>query len=137
MKLFKSTRIIILASIMLLLVLIIAISLSALAASNTVASSRIGQVVRPILISDIRPPACAGLNLTNIIYCTGTARCNGTNKGDLILGDSGRNDISGKNGGDCIIAGGGNDSVNGANGQDVCIEGPGTDTYASCTVVNP
>lgn len=137
MKWYRNTHLIVAASAFILIGLIIAMSLTALAASNTVPLTRLGQVARAKLINDFRPAGCAGMTLVNFVFCTGTKLCNGTNQADLILGDSANNNISGKNGGDCIIAGGGDDTVNGANGSDVCIEGPGNDNYSSCTVVNP
>jgi Ca2+-binding RTX toxin-like protein len=137
MRFFRNTRLVLFCSVVLLVVLILVISLSALAAKNTVSSSRVGMVTRARLIAELRPPGCAGMTLVNIVYCTGTNKCNGTNQGDLILGDSANNNIDGKNGADCIIAGGGDDTVDGSNGADICIEGPGNDSYTSCKVVNP
>ena len=112
--------------------------ISAFAAVNVVQSSRLTDQTRvfPFTATDLLPSECSGMNLTNIVYCTGTATCEGTAANDLILGTSLNNydatEINGGQGDDCILAGGGDDTINGGGGKnDVCIGGPGTDTFGS------
>ena len=133
----RNKKVILLAFALLFIAVIIAFSISGLTASNMVPATRLDLVTRAKLIADFRPAGCAGMTLVNIVYCTGTAVCNGTAQADLILGANNRNNIRGGGGNDCIVAGAGNDRVNGQNGSNICIEGPGADSYSNCTVVNP
>ena len=103
---------------------------TALTAGNTVPATNAGFVTRAIGACDLKPAACAGMTLTNLVVGTGTF--NGTAGNDLILGGPGNDTINGKAGDDCILGGGGNDSINGGGGNDVCIGGPGNDTFAGC-----
>ena len=112
-------------------------SLLGQAASNSIPAKRLDLVTRAKLIADYRPAGCAGMTLTNIVYCTGITNCIGTAQNDLLLGDTENNDIHGGNGNDCIVSGGGDDTVTGDKGTNICIEGPGKDSYKKCTVVNP
>jgi Ca2+-binding RTX toxin-like protein len=97
---------------------------SASAATNSVPSTRIDQVQRSVDASDVRPAACDGLDIDELIVGTGS---------DLILGGTGDDVISGEGGDDCIVGGGGDDTLIGNGGGDVCIGGPGSDTIdATC-----
>lgn len=120
-----------------LIFLVFAAAYQSMAAANTVESSKFSSTLHSALANDIKPAACASLNLSTITFCSGSGTCRGTGGNNLILGTAGNDTIRARNGSDCIIAGGGNDDVDGDNGSDICIEGPGADTYASCTVVNP
>jgi Ca2+-binding RTX toxin-like protein len=102
----------------------------ALTAANTVPASSVGQVSQPITANDLKPSACAALNLTRVV-----AGVNGTAGNDLLLGTGAAETLSGNGGVDCILGGGGNDTINGngAAAGDVCIGGPGTDTFKKCT----
>jgi Ca2+-binding RTX toxin-like protein len=110
--------------------LIVLSAVNALAASNTVSSSRLDEQSTAITINNKKPAACT-MNLTRIVVCTG-GNCDGTNANELILGTSNGERIRGRGGQDCILGGGGNDDLVGNNGGDVCIGGPGTDTFATC-----
>ena len=98
---------------------------SALTAGNTVPATNVGLVRQPIATDDLKPAACAGMTLTNLV--TGSGTVNGTNGNDLILGGAGNDSINGKAGDDCILGGGGNDTLYGDSGTDVCIGGSGND----------
>jgi Ca2+-binding RTX toxin-like protein len=118
------------------LVVLILISIgSAVAATNTVPSSRLTDQRRAITANDLKPAACAGLNLTTVI--TGSGLIQGTNGNDLLLGSAGDDKLQGKAGDDCIIGGGGMDDFNGTNGTDVCIGLGGDDTFLQCETVIP
>src|SRR4051812_27809030 len=99
-------------------------------ASNVVPGSRLGQIVQPITVNDLKPPACAGITLTSLV--TGSGIFAGTVGADLILGGAGVDTITGNNGDDCILGGGGLDQLSDNGGNDVCIAGRGGATYASC-----
>ncbi len=116
-----------------LFILIIASVVTALAATNIVPPTRVTSQTFPITANDLKPSACAGLNLTDIISGSGTIT--GTSGNDLILGGPGNDTINGMGGNDCILGGGGNDTIDGGDGTDVCIGGPGTDTFANCETV--
>jgi Ca2+-binding RTX toxin-like protein len=104
---------------------------SASAATNSVPSTRIDQVQRSVDAGDVRPAACDGLDIDELIVGTGTI--SGTAGSDLILGGTGDDVISGEGGDDCIVGGGGDDTLIGNGGGDVCIGGPGSDTIdATC-----
>jgi len=122
--------------------------MSAQATSNTVSGSRASDTQDPITPNDVKPPECAGLNLTAKIVGSGTLT--GTTAAELIVGGPGADTISGGGRGDCIVGGGGadningnagndvilggagNDTINGALGSDVCYGEAGTDTFSNC-----
>jgi Ca2+-binding RTX toxin-like protein len=106
---------------------------NAIAASNTVSSSRLDEKSTAIAINDKKPAACSALNLTAIFQCPrlgGT--CTGTKNSELVLGSIYTDTITGKGGTDCILGGDGNDTLNGNNGGDICIGGAGDDTFIKC-----
>lgn len=95
-------------------------AISAVAAQNTVASSRVGGDTLTFDINDLYPTECGGLTLTNIV--TGAGTITGTAANDLILGSAGDDTINGGAGTDCIIAGSGNDTIDGGGAEtDVCL----------------
>lgn len=103
-----------------------------LSASNTLPASSVGEHTQAITLNDLKPAACAALNLTNLIVGNGNidpGPFNSTN--DLILGGLDGQTIRGRGGDDCILGGGGDDDLRGDGGTDVCIGGPGTDTFHS------
>ncbi len=112
-------------AIMMLLALIAGSVFSAVAASNTVPATKLSNSARPITPNDLKPPECAGINLTAKIAGSGTIT--GTGAAELIVGGPGADNISGGGGDDCILGGGGNDTINGNGGNDVILGGPGTD----------
>ena len=113
-----------------LIALIIISSVTAFAAVNTIQATNVAYQTMSVSINDLKPPACAGWFLTNLV--TGTGSLTGTEGNDLILGSSDTDTIDGLGGDDCILGGGGDDQVTGGNGTDVCIGGPGNDTFTTC-----
>jgi Ca2+-binding RTX toxin-like protein len=96
-------------------------------ATNVIASSRVGAGVGPQpTANQLKPPACAALNLNAISVGGGGG---GGNLSTLILGTPGNDNLVGASGNDCIVGGAGDDRLNGNSGTDVCIGGPGTDTF--------
>jgi hypothetical protein len=113
------------------LVVLITISVvTAIAATNTVPSSRIAQQERSIIANDLKPSACASIYLSNIV--TGSGTITGTTGNDLILGGAGSDTINGLGGNDCILGGGGDDTIDGGDGNDICIGKSGNNTFANC-----
>jgi Ca2+-binding RTX toxin-like protein len=97
-------------------------------AANTVPASNLGSASQAITANTLKPAACNGITLTNLVIGN-----NGTAGNDLVLGSAGVDNMNGAGGNDCILGGGGNDSIAGGGGTDVCIGGPGTDTFnANC-----
>jgi len=98
----------------------------AVTATNVVPSSRAGSSTgAPPTANELKPAACASLNLTIILSGGG----GGGNQGALVLGTSGNDTLVGASGNDCLVGGGGNDRLIGNAGTDVCIGGSGTDTF--------
>ena len=95
------------------------------AAAMGVPSTFAGQKVQATGANDLKPAACAGIDLANIV--TGSGRIRGTGGNDLILGSSAADRITGGGGTDCMVGGGGSDTFrgNGLGAGDVCIAGPG------------
>ena len=114
-----------------LIALILMSSVSALAATNTVPTTRIGQQINSITANAVKPSSCAAINLTTIVVCTG-GNCDGSGANELLLGTAAGERIRGRGGQDCIVGGGGNDQLVGNGASDVCIGGPGTDTFTTC-----
>ncbi|HEX4745895.1 MAG TPA: hypothetical protein VFU99_03335 [Gaiellaceae bacterium] len=102
----------------------------ALTATNVVPASLAGSSdVGAATANQLKPSACAALNLTTIRVGSGTIT--GTSAAELILGSAGVDTMRGQGGNDCIVGGAGNDSLLGDSGTDVCIGGAGTDTFSS------
>ena len=101
----------------------------AFTATNNVARSNAGKVSKSISANDLKPLACSGQSVTNIIK--GSGMISGTLGNDLILGSSGNDTIDGQGGNDCILGGGGADTLIGGDGNDTCIGSPGTDSFDS------
>ncbi len=103
------------------------VTISALAATNSVPATRAGSSTSVIGVNDLKPPECAALSLTAIRVG------DGTNANELVLGSAAGETIRGGAGSDCVLGGGGNDTVRGDQQTDVCLGGPGTDSlHASC-----
>lgn len=105
-------------------------AMTAIAATNTVPSTRMTSQSRSISSNDFKPAACASINLTNLV--TGSGTLTGTTGNDLMLGSSGQDTIDGLGGNDCILGGGGIDLITGGNGTDVCIGGSEIDLFFTC-----
>jgi Ca2+-binding RTX toxin-like protein len=103
---------------------------TAVAATNTVPSTRLDLKSASIGINHLKPAVCAGIIVTNLI--TGAGTITGTAGNDLILGSSGADSIDGAGGDDCILGGGGDDQITGGDGNDVCLGGPGMDEFTAC-----
>jgi Ca2+-binding RTX toxin-like protein len=116
--------------VLLLVVLITLSSMTAIAATNTIPSTQVEDSSITFQIAHLRPSACAGLSLTNLV--TGSGALTGTESNDLILGSTGADVIDGLGGNDCILGGGGDDTINGGNDTDICIGGDGNDIFSEC-----
>ena len=92
------------------------------AAMLSVASSGVGMSSTPTTANDLKPAACAGLNLTNVANT-------GTSNNDLLLGTASAATLSGGVGDDCIVGGAGADTLIGGADYDVCIGGSGSDLF--------
>jgi Ca2+-binding RTX toxin-like protein len=119
-------------SLWVFIIVIFISTLTAIAAGNTIPTSRLDVNTAAMNANAIKPASCSALNLTAIVICPGGGTCNGTGAKELILGTSIAETIRGRGGTDCIVGGGGNDNIIGNNGGDVCIGGPGTDTFTTC-----
>jgi len=100
------------------------VTVSALAATNSVPATKAGQRTSAIGVNNLKPPQCAALNLTAIRVGN-----DGTAANELVLGSAAGQTIRGRGGSDCILGGGGNDTVRGDQQTDVCLGGPGNDTF--------
>ncbi|MCL4272527.1 MAG: hypothetical protein KJZ77_01545 [Anaerolineales bacterium] len=113
-----------------LVALLVLSSMTAIAATNTVPPTRVDNVAVSFNLNHIKPSACAGISVTNLI--TGSGTITGTEGNDLIFGSAGADEIYGLGGNDCIVGGGGDDMLDGGNGNDVCIGGAGDDVFENC-----
>ena len=98
-----------------------------LTAANVVGASRANDVSRSVTANQLKPTACAALNLVSVFVGV-----NGNALANLVLGLPGPETRGGAGGNDCVLGGGGNDTVQGGAGTDVCIGGPGTDSFTGC-----
>lgn len=106
---------------------------SADTASNTVPPSRLGESTHAIGPNDLKPAACAGITVTNMMVGTGSAILNGTNASNLLIGVPGTLTINARQGNDCVAGNSAVLVINGGAGTDVCIGGAST-TFAQCEV---
>ena len=113
-----------------LAILLLTSVVTAVAATNTVPSTRVTNQSSSIGANSLKPSACAGIVLTTLVI--GSGNITGSNGNDLILGGPGMDTINGLDGNDCILGGGGIDTITGGNGNDVCIGGPGVDVFLTC-----
>lgn len=113
-----------------LVALVIMASLTAIAATNTIPPSRVTSQTIAFNINYLKPSACSGIVVANLV--TGAGVITGTEGNDLILASAGDDIIDGLGGNDCILGGAGNDTINGGDGNDVCIGGAGADTFTDC-----
>lgn len=113
-----------------LLTLIVVSAASAFAAGISMPASNVGLESVPVTAEDLKPAACTGLYVTNIV--SGSGALTGTASNDLIIGSAGADTIDGLGGDDCILAGSGDDLITGNDGIDICVGGSGTDTFTTC-----
>ena len=113
--------------------LILLSTISALAATNTVEDSGLSNSTHQATAEQLKPAACNGITLDNIVVGSGTFGDSPGNS-SLMLGSPGNDRINGNNRNDCILGGAGNESVfiffpgiNGGPGNDVLLGGPGFD----------
>jgi len=106
--------------------ILIAGTIAAYAATNTIPNTRLDLDMRNIMANDLKPAECAALSLTNIV--TGSGSFDGTTGNDLILGSAGNDTIQGRQGADCILGGDGDDTLQGSQGGDVLLAGNGADS---------
>lgn len=112
-------RIIFPLAVTFLMVMIIASITSAVAASNTVPPTRLSDTSQSITANNLKPPACAGLNLTSIWVCDKN-NCKPTGTDVLVLGTDTTKRIDGSS----------------VTGNSCCVGAPGT-TINNCTVQVP
>jgi hypothetical protein len=107
---------------------------AALTATNAVPATRAGQALtsRAPTANELKPPACAALNLFDWVAGSGTVSAGGGGTGSLVLGSAGIDALRGKNGDDCLVGGAGADTLNGGPGTDVCAGGAGINTFVAC-----
>ena len=103
-------------------------------AANTVPPTILGEYQLPIDMQDLKPDACAGINIYSIIADDASIDIFGDKRAELILGNGLNNNIFPFGGDDCVVAGAGNDIVydeymgfNIGSGNDVILGGPGDD----------
>ena len=128
-----------------------------LAGQAVVTPSHAGVVTVPITVTQLAPPACAGMPLTAIVTADSTIDAGtggngnggnggngggpgvtivrGTNGADLLLGTPGDDLIDGRQGTDCLVAGGGADTLDGGQDADVCVPGTLDDVTNRCETV--
>jgi len=103
-------------------------------ASTTVPTSNAGASTRALLISQLAPPGCSSLALTNLVQGSGTFSNSKSNA--LVLGSAGANTITDTGNGNCIIGGGGTNTITGT-ATDICITGPALNVANPCPVAIP
>lgn len=113
-----------------LIALLVVTAVTAIAATNTVPSTRMVNASISFNMNYLKPSACAGITVSSVV--TGSANINGTAGNDLILGSSSGDTITDLAGDNCILGGGGDDIITGGPGSDVCLGGPGNDTFLAC-----
>ena len=113
-----------------LFTLLVVTAVTALAATNTVPSTRVINELISFNLNHLKPAACASITVSTVV--TGSGTINGTAGNDLILGSSNLDTIGDLAGDDCILGGDGDDVITGGLGSDVCLGGPGNDIFLSC-----
>jgi Ca2+-binding RTX toxin-like protein len=106
--------------------ILIAGTIAAYAATNTIPNTRLDADTLSITANDLKPSECAALNLTTIV--SGSGNIDGTTGNDLILGSAGNDTIQGRQGADCILGGDGDDTLQGSQGGDILLAGNGADS---------
>jgi Ca2+-binding RTX toxin-like protein len=112
-------------------------SLAASAAGIATPNTGLTSYVQVTTANDLKPPACAGIVLTDVVSGSGVIIGVG-NTNELITGSTGVDTIDGKLGDDCILGGSGDDDITGGNGTDVCIGGGDAgDVFTTCETIDP
>jgi Ca2+-binding RTX toxin-like protein len=122
------------SAVVALVVGVVAFSLvAAFTAANAVPKTKAGRSLtsRAPTANELKPAACAALNLTEWISGSGTVNAT-SNANALVLGSAGIDTLRGKNGTDCLVGGAGADTLNGGAGTDTCIGGAGVNTFMNC-----
>lgn len=114
--------------------LVVVSVLSSDTASNSVPPTRLGQVVLAIGPNDLKPAACSGITVSNMMIGNGAAILNGTNASNLIVGVPGTVTINARQGDDCVVGNSDVVAISGGPGTDVCIGGAATE-FALCETV--
>jgi len=109
---------------------IVVTSMTAIAAANTVPPSQVGDQSVSYNVNHLKPSACSGIVLSNLV--TGSGTLTGSTDNDLIIASSGADVIDGAGGNDCILGGGGADTITGGDGSDVCLGGADIDSFITC-----
>jgi hypothetical protein len=123
--------------VLLLLLLVISSVIYAFAANISMPIVRLTDQSSAITADTLKPPACAGITVSVIVYCPPTGgNCDGTNANELMIGSPNIDVIQGRGGSDCILGGDGDDDITGSQATDICIGGPGTDIFKKCETVN-
>lgn len=122
-----------------LLLLVILVATTAIAAANAVPVTTAGVSTQTISYYDLAPTECAGINFGGnnqlILGTSGPDNLAGKNGADCIVGGAGDDTLKGNQGNDILIGGEGNDVLNGGNGYDICYGGGGTDYFSGCEEV--
>lgn len=108
-----------------LLMSVFGASFSALADDNVIRPASASVIVRPIGPNDLKPSACAHIDIAVMIAGNGTLDAPDTNT--LLIGGPGADTLNGGRGYDCLVGGWGDNSLNGGQGHDVLIGGPGNE----------
>jgi Ca2+-binding RTX toxin-like protein len=103
---------------------------AAITATNSVPPTRLGQSAQPIGANTLKPGACAGITLTDLV--TGSGIFVATDASELVLGSAGGDTITAGGGDDCALGGAAIDTIVGGAGTDVCIGGAGLDVFLTC-----
>ena len=111
--------------VLLISVFILITGASAYTASNTIANSHVDQYDVAIIPNDLKPTACMGISIVNLISI-GDGEV-ATNRSDLIVGTPNQDIISGLSRDDCILGGDGDDEIYGGAGSDIIMGGAGND----------
>src|SRR5712692_4942632 len=80
--------------------------------ANVVGKSGLSLTNQAITPNQLKPPACAGVNVTQIVTGSGTFHV--TTSNNLVLGSQVDDHIIVQAGNNCILAGGGNDTCSGS-----------------------
>ena len=98
------------------------------AASNIVPPSHAGTVSVVASANSLRPAACAGLNLADVVNGPGDS---GASANQLLLAGPADSDVVGGSGDDCIVATPWVSTIDGGTGTNICFGGIAT-VFTNC-----